>query len=316
MIFHVANTLFLKRIESFTKVIKLVLRLLGIGAILSQIVQVIIKSLSDSPEKISFSNLATLSLGIILVLSSYQITSKKIVVASSNNLKKIQGLVFVFPIVLTLSIFVFLKSILGFESSSYEKMMGEGGFIEYGTTIAYLLAFGFSLPIAKLFLKQKQTFLGIVYYGLAIFFLVIALEEISWGQTLLGWNSPDFFQESNKQQETNLHNLIWIHYGMREAVIAIAILGAFSWCLASPLQLNRRFKVYVRYLIPDWYLSSFFLSSLIIALCHKFLEASAFIVPKDQEFAELILALGFLLLVLNNYFRQVFIKENHNLKTF
>jgi hypothetical protein len=272
-------------------------------------VQIIVSLLSNSPKPISFSNIATLSLGTILVILSYQITSKKNFVASSNKLKKIKGLVFAFPIILTLLIFIFLKSILGVESYSYEKMMGEGGFIEYGTTLAYLLAFGFSLPVAHFFLKQKQTFLGFFYYVLAIFFLVIALEEISWGQTLLGWNSPDFFQESNKQQETNFHNLIWIHYSMRDAVIAIDILGAFSWCFVSLFKLNRRFKFYIQYLIPDWFLSSFFLSSLAIALCHKFLETSAFIVPKDQEFAELILSLGFLFFVLSNYFRQVLLRE-------
>jgi hypothetical protein len=312
MIFHVASALLVKRIESFTKVIKLVLMLFGIGAILSQFVQIVVNLLSDSPEKISFSNIATSSLGIILVLLSHKITSKKLVVASSANPKKIQVLVFTFPLVLTLLIFVFLKSILGFESSSYEKMMGEGGLIEYGTTLAYLLTFGFSLAIAKYFIKRKETFLGIFYYGLAIFCLVVGLEEISWGQTLLGWNSPDFFQESNKQQETNLHNLIWVHYSLRDAVIAIAFLGAFSWWFVSLLKLNRRLRYYLQYLIPDWFLSSFFLSSLIIALCHKFLETSAFIVPKDQEFAELILSLGFLFFVLSSYFRQVCVKEKQN----
>jgi hypothetical protein len=34
------------------------------------------------------------------------------------------------------------------------------------------------------------------------------LEEISWGQHILGFESPTFFQQGNIQMETNLHNLI------------------------------------------------------------------------------------------------------------
>lgn len=47
------------------------------------------------------------------------------------------------------------------------------------------------------------------------FFLVLALaafyaagEEISWGQRLLGFASPEFFDEYNTQEETNLHNFL------------------------------------------------------------------------------------------------------------
>ncbi len=35
----------------------------------------------------------------------------------------------------------------------------------------------------------------------------IALEELSYGQHLVGWESPEFFETRNVQEETNLHNL-------------------------------------------------------------------------------------------------------------
>jgi hypothetical protein len=34
-----------------------------------------------------------------------------------------------------------------------------------------------------------------------------AMEEISWGQRIFGWESPEWFQLHNAQAETNLHNL-------------------------------------------------------------------------------------------------------------
>lgn len=42
----------------------------------------------------------------------------------------------------------------------------------------------------------------------ALMFFLAAGEEISWGQRIFGWESGEFFQENNKQLETNFHNLM------------------------------------------------------------------------------------------------------------
>ncbi len=36
--------------------------------------------------------------------------------------------------------------------------------------------------------------------------LYIAGEEMSWGQHFFHWNTPEYWAEVNRQQETNLHN--------------------------------------------------------------------------------------------------------------
>lgn len=43
--------------------------------------------------------------------------------------------------------------------------------------------------------------------GLAIFCFIVAMEEISWGQRLLGYRPPAYFLENNFQQEFNIHNV-------------------------------------------------------------------------------------------------------------
>ncbi|WP_397542778.1 hypothetical protein [Roseovarius salis] len=47
--------------------------------------------------------------------------------------------------------------------------------------------------------------LSILY---ALLFFFASGEEISWGQRLFGWGTPEFFARHNYQQETNLHNLM------------------------------------------------------------------------------------------------------------
>jgi hypothetical protein len=46
--------------------------------------------------------------------------------------------------------------------------------------------------------------IAIVFFALAAFY--IAGEEHSWGQHFFNWNTPAYWSEINRQQETNLHN--------------------------------------------------------------------------------------------------------------
>ena len=43
--------------------------------------------------------------------------------------------------------------------------------------------------------------------GLGLFCFIFAMEEISWGQRVLGFRPPEYFLTKNYQQELNLHNL-------------------------------------------------------------------------------------------------------------
>ncbi len=59
--------------------------------------------------------------------------------------------------------------------------------------------------------------------GLVLF--VFGMEEISWGQTWLGWETPPALAEINDQEETNLHNIFneWlqiVYYGIGFAALA------------------------------------------------------------------------------------------------
>lgn len=84
----------------------------------------------------------------------------------------------------------------------------EDGFIEWLTVVALAATMIVCLRRAWLLRRQaKPLFMAMtILFGLA--FLFGAGEEISWGQRLLGIESPEFFQNYNAQGETNLHNTI------------------------------------------------------------------------------------------------------------
>lgn len=58
---------------------------------------------------------------------------------------------------------------------------------------------------AKQVISRGAVILGVLY-GLA--YVWAAGEEISWGQRILGFDSPDYFQNNNDQQEFNFHNMV------------------------------------------------------------------------------------------------------------
>ena len=83
---------------------------------------------------------------------------------------------------------------------------GELGIIELATPIMLVPAIiiGFVIFINREKLVTKQLGYWILLVTLAC--LYIAGEEISWGQQLVGWGTPDWVKEVNDQHETNLHN--------------------------------------------------------------------------------------------------------------
>jgi len=88
-------------------------------------------------------------------------------------------------------------------------------------------------------LQMKPGFRGsrnLFYLLLALFFLVCAGEELSWGQRLFGWQTPEILLEKNMQQETNLHNLEYFHAYRRDG-------SRKSW-LGMMTNMNRLFGIF------------------------------------------------------------------------
>ena len=112
----------------------------------------------------------------------------------------------------------------------------EDGFIEWLTVAA--LASSMILSLKRFFsLKSKPLLFRLCLLGAAgIFFFGIG-EEISWGQRILGIESPEFFKEHNTQAETNLHNLILGDVRINKVIFGtgLAILIIFYMLILPPL---------------------------------------------------------------------------------
>jgi hypothetical protein len=123
-------------------------------------------------------------------------------------------------------------------------MIREDGFLESLTTLA--LFAGAVLCVyrwrtlrhshSRRFLFCTASLAAILVFG--------AGEEISWGQRILGIESPEFFQTHNKQAETNLHNMIVGGASINRIVFSKLLgLGVIVYLLPLPWLFDRSERV-------------------------------------------------------------------------
>lgn len=157
----------------------------------------------------------------------------------------------------------------------------EDGWSECGSAAAWFVASGLFILAAWRASGRRR----LVPLGTAAMALLVAMEEISWGQRILGYGSPRLLIETNLQQESNLHNLIQINALYRPAAIALVLGTVGLWIVAR--RSHRVRSLCERWAIPipspeTW---PYFLSAAV------FLGLRSDHVAK--EFGELLLAIGF-----------------------
>jgi len=87
----------------------------------------------------------------------------------------------------------------------YYRIVQEDDLVEWATFWAFALA---AVAHARAARRAASREARLVPFGVAAFCALVALEEISWGQRLLGYRPPTFFLENNDQLELNLHNVV------------------------------------------------------------------------------------------------------------
>ena len=105
---------------------------------------------------------------------------------------------------------------------------GEDGVSEWWSVATYLAAAVFAWATAWKLRGSDQRKLALLHFFLAGVLLVGALEEISWGQRLFNWGTPDLLSAVNQQDETSIHNV-----GSLDSVISRFLFWASAVALVS-----------------------------------------------------------------------------------
>ena len=161
----------------------------------------------------------------------------------------------------------------------YVYLVAEDYWAEYATFVIWGIAF---CSMVWALLKHRELRRpGFFLLALGAFF--VAMEEISWGQRVLGFQSSAFLVEHNRQGEVNLHNLLDFP---RSTIIAI---GVLLWSVGLPVLARsarwlHRWCDHLGIALVRIHLWPFFLLAIFLFLYHP--------TPMSGETAELFLGVA------------------------
>ncbi|MFW2404372.1 MAG: hypothetical protein ACN4GT_06355 [Gammaproteobacteria bacterium] len=131
---------------------------------------------------------------------------------------------------LVVAVAVYAWAIQSFDRDLYYLTVQEDEYLEWMSFWAFFVA-GL-VYLRRAFDDGFSLFDDWFTLGLAAFCLFVAFEEISWGQRIFGYRPPEYFLESNFQQELNLHNVV--DTDLRKLAVKLVI---FGYGVALPLLL-------------------------------------------------------------------------------
>ncbi len=126
--------------------------------------------------------------------------------------------------------------------------------------------------------------------------LIIAGEEISWGQRIFDITTPAELAEINVQGETTLHNIQLVQDKMFYAYLLLGFIGSFGWLVAAPLRRRHRLPALPRAIInllPSQVFSAYSLPLLTYSVVRIFVGPVYY--KTWEEYVELLFFFGYAL---------------------
>lgn len=166
----------------------------------------------------------------------------------------------------------------------YYASVQEDEYLEWGSFWAFFVAAGvFTLGA----LRQRKAVQRFPWFllGVGLFCFFVAMEEISWGQRVIGYRPPSYFLEHNFQQELNVHNVVGTPYRKLALKVIIAGYGVALPLLALVPPLGR-LLTRAGLVAPPAALVPAFLAALLTYIYYPW--------EHSGEWVELMLGLGFL----------------------
>ena len=180
----------------------------------------------------------------------------------------------------------------------YKWFTGEDRFAETLQVLFYTLGLVLSLLVARHHWRTGRKWIGLAYLGasFALFFLIG--EELSWGQRVFRWQTPEAFQQGNKQEETNLHNIYGVGDTFKWIQLLVGAYGAILPLAALRSSTLKRYREEASWLIPHYTLVPYFLMMFLWRIYRNLWEEPDrfyLVVADYNEVMELSLAIGIFL---------------------
>ncbi len=221
---------------------------------------------------------------------------------------KNQRVISLLPIVASWSIILY-RIILpnkGPAFKSYLRTISEGSIVEWASFIILIAS---SLLLLKAAIRWENSGARWLLFTGAAGIFIIGMEEMSWGQMIFNWETPELFNDYNVQHETGLHNLWFIHY---QTWTIAAILMSITFILSTIGGLIRhasmmRPRSIAEILLPLGCTASYFLVASVIYWCTVLEKTGIDLIyfhTREQELGELFFYSGMFIHSMHLYFES------------
>ena len=181
---------------------------------------------------------------------------------------------------------------------AYEYFTGEDGLVENIQVVLYAAALVMSFRVARRLRAADEKGIAAMYLLLGVGFFFLVGEEVSWGQRVFGWITPETLREINRQQEINLHNLYSTDMVFKWVQLLVGAYGAFLPFLVPRMKLWARYRDKMAFLVPPPSLALYFFFMFVWRVYRNLVpppQSLYFFVSEFNEVLELILAAAFFL---------------------
>ncbi len=180
----------------------------------------------------------------------------------------------------------------------YKWFTGEDGFAETMQVVFYALALMFCLFVVNALWRSGRRGVAMLYVVVAAGLVFMLGEELSWGQRIWGWETPESMRQINKQEETNLHNIYGVGSTFKWLQLLVGAYGTLLPLAVWKLGALRRYRDFLSRVVPHYSLIPYFVMLFVWRVYRNFFDAPRdfyFVVSEYNEVLELVLAMGFFL---------------------
>jgi hypothetical protein len=172
----------------------------------------------------------------------------------------------------------------------YGVFVNEDGLGEWATFAAVLGLVPMGLLIARRLWRLHERSWALLFVVAAAGAFFIAGEEISWGQRVFGFVTPETLAEVNRQGETTIHNIGSVLSFLNLAMFIVAVVAGvmpFIWRWGSR---GRPRDVSTMIIVPPLFLATSFLIAAAYRLVrYALLPDAHYVISRYAEFIELLM---------------------------
>lgn len=199
--------------------------------------------------------------------------------------------VFWAPLIATLAILALQVS-----RDLFRFLLEEDGPVEWLSAIFFVGIAVIAVRIGFNRFKTGHSWQAVLFVSVALVMFFAGGEEVSWGQRVFGWDTPEELIGINDQEETNLHNIGIMLQLTNIAMFLTGAYGTVAYIANRSVRLGQYWDQADYLFVPPFFLASYFFPILMFRLARiTIFTESNFTLNRIGEWAEMVVALGLLI---------------------